>query len=132
MFDFGQRKLIFCLVETVCFCSQIFTVGVGNFRGNQFCKKNILLLEKTISLDILARRSTIFSSGNVFFNECFISGSGNGLSGQYKSFFAYFSETPASEFFSPVSWKRIFEQILHSSYCYWRRIFSLEETVQFI
>ena len=94
-------------------------------RGNQFLKKSIFLLVEPIFFDFLARRSSFPYRGKVFFNECFISGNGNGFSGQYKPFFIFFSKTPARESFFSVQWKRIFELTLH--YGYWRRIFLSNE-----
>ena len=89
-------------------------------EGNQFLTKNLSLLVETSFFFFLPEEAVFPCRRKVFFNECFIPGSGNGFSG-LQIIFYIFSETPAGEnlFFCLV--EQIFERILH--FGYWRRVF---------
>ena len=60
-------------METACFCSKL---GRSNFK-----RKITFLIVETIFDFNLPEEAVFPNTGNVFFNECFIPGSGNGFSG---------------------------------------------------
>ena len=93
-----QWKL--CLVETVCFVQSFLF----------YCWKPLLKLGRTILkekhypasenhsfLGFLPGEANFLYCGNLFFNECFISGNGNRFFGQYKPF--SYTDIPASNSF---------------------------------
>ena len=94
----------FCLVETVCFNSELFLcywISLLKLEGTNLKEKHFLLVE-TVLFYFLARRNTVFRySVKVFFNECFIADSANGFSGQYKPFLHIFLRLlPVKAYFS--------------------------------
>ena len=63
---------------------------IVEIRENQFFLKNTFSCQwKPFSLFFLPEEAVFSYRGNVFFNECFIPGNGNGSSGQYKPFFIF-------------------------------------------
>ena len=102
MLHSGQWKLIFCLVETVYFCSGLIfcclKLEVTNSK-----KKKIFLLVKTIFFNFLPRISRFFVQWKRISQRILRSGYWKLFSRLYKTFFIYFSETSASESFFPSS-----------------------------
>ena len=84
---FGQWALIFCLVETVCYYSELFflleTITVGTYLKRKTLPSSwnhLLWFSFQKKQRLLPVKAFLLSSGNVFLNESFIPAIGEGLS----------------------------------------------------
>ena len=84
---FGQWTLIFCLVETVCYYSELFllleTITVGTYLKRKTLPSSwnhLLWFSFQKKQRLLPVKAFLLSSGNVFLNESFIPAIGEGLS----------------------------------------------------